>query len=227
MEFRFQSAYLFEAIGTFFLVLAGSGGAEMGAVLAPDAPALGLLGGTITVAAVLFIFIHLFGPTSGAHFNPAVSLAFHAIGRLSWRDLGRYIAAQSIGAILAAFAVHFMFSLPLFQLANPMNASLGQISSEMLATGALVFVIFFAIAQNSQQIPALVALFVAAGYWMTSTSIVANPAVTLARFLTDVPTTIGMPKALYFIIAQCLAAFVIAKLFTIQRSPTKLQHPQG
>lgn len=200
---------LAEGIGTYFLVLAGSGAAER---LMGESLGLSLLAGTIAVAGVLYVFITLLGPVSGAHFNPAVSLAFRLKGAIDNKTLGQYILAQFAGAVLAAFSVHFMFGLPIFQLADPAPVSFGLGFSEALMTAGLIFVIFWGVRQNSTQIPAMVAGFVAAGYFMSSSSIVANPAVTLARVLTDGPTTIGMPKALVFILIQFAMAPLVVGL---------------
>ncbi len=195
--------WLAECIGTYFLVLAGSGAAQRAV---GETLSINLLAGAIAVAAVLFIFITLFGAISGAHFNPAVSLAFRLRGEMSSQDLGIYIASQVLGAVLAAWSVHLMFGLPILQIADPAPITFGLGFSELLMTSGLIFVIFVAISRGSTQIPALVAAFVAAGYFMSSSSIVANPAVSVARFLTDVPTTLGAPKVFVFILIQFLAA---------------------
>ncbi len=202
---------LAEFIGTFFLVMAGTGAAQMGLSVNPDHILLNLVGGALAVGAVLYVFITLLGPISGAHFNPSVSLAFWLRGELDTKDLTQYIPIQIIGAVTGMWCTHIMFGLPIWQPAPAMAASFPVGLSEFIATFGLLLVILLGVEQKSQQIPALVACFVAAGYLMTSTSIFGNPAVSIARALSQTPTSVGGMKFLMFMIVQFGAGYIAGK----------------
>lgn len=200
-----------EFIGTFFLVMAGTGAAQMGLSVNPDHILLNLIGGALAVGAVLYVFITLFAPISGAHFNPSVSLAFWLRGAISTKDLMQYIPIQIMGAVAGMWCTHVMFGLAIWQPAPAMDASFSAGLSEFIATFGLLMVILLGVDQNSKQIPALVACFVAAGYLMTATSIFGNPAVSIARALSQTPTSVGGMKFIMFMIVQLGAGYLAGK----------------
>ena len=201
--------------------MAGTGAAQMGFQFNPDAILLRLIGGALSVGGVLFVFITLLGPVSGAHFNPAVSLAFWIRGELSRKDLLLYMPIQIIGAVVGIWATHVMFALPIWQPAPLMDASFAAGLSEFIATFGLLMVILLGVNAKSTQIPTLVACFVGAGYLMTSTSVVANPAVAIARAFSQTPTSIGGSKLLMFVGVQLLAGFIAAKLISANTDSAK------
>ena len=199
-----------EFIGTAFLLatIAGSGimgetlfadqtGGQAGAVLLPHSLAIG---------AILFGMITLLGPVSGAHFNPAVSLAFVLRGEIGRRDFSLYIVTQIIAAIIGVWIAHLMFDLSILQTAAKTRTGLGQWSAEAVATFGLVFTILAGLKVRPQAVPALVGLYIMAALWFTASTGFANPAVTVARMLTDTFSGIAPADAPAFIAAQLAGA---------------------
>ncbi|KAB2845867.1 MAG: aquaporin family protein, partial [Hyphomicrobiaceae bacterium] len=176
---------LSEALGSVLLLATVVGSGIMGAKLAGGNVALALLGNTIPTGAILVVLILIFGPVSGAHLNPAVSLAFALRGELAWRLLPAYIAAQVVGGILGAWLAHAMFDLPIWQISITVRSGTGQWIAEATATFGLLLTIFGCLANASAAVPYAVGLYITAAYWFTASTSFANPAVTIARALSD------------------------------------------
>ncbi len=195
-----------ELLGTFFLLATVAGSGIMAERLAGGNTALALLGNTLPTGAILVVLITIFGPISGAHFNPAVTMAMRLRKEISTADCGRYIAAQIIGAILGVIAAHGMFDLPLLQTSQTLRSGPGQWLGEFMATFGLVATILGTIAVRPTAVAWTVGLYITAAYWFTSSTSFANPAVTLARTLTDTFSGIAPGDAPAFIIAQLIGA---------------------
>jgi glycerol uptake facilitator-like aquaporin len=194
-----------EALGTGLLVATVVGSGIMAERLTDDG-ALALLGNTLPTVAVLVVLISLFGPISGAHFNPAVSLVFALRRELSWRDFAAYAVAQVVGGILGTLLAHLMFELPVLQLSAHIRTGPAQWLSEGVATLGLVLTILIGIRHRPQAVPALVGLYIGAAYWFTASTSFANPAVAIARALTDTFSGIRPVDLLGFIPAQVAGA---------------------
>jgi glycerol uptake facilitator-like aquaporin len=195
-----------ETLGTGFLLAAVVGSGIMGARLAGGNVALALLANTLATGAILVVLILIFGPLSGAHFNPAVSLAFALRRQLSWREAGGYLVAQLAGAILGVWAAHAMFDLPLWQLSTTVRSGVGQWLAELVATFGLLMTIFGCVARAPSAVAYAVGLYITSAYWFTASTSFANPAVTLARSLSDTFAGIAPAGAPGFIAAQLLGA---------------------
>ncbi len=191
-----------ECLGTAFLLATVIGSGVMGSNLSGDNVALALLGNTIPTGAILVVVILIFGPISGAHFNPAVSVAFALLRELHWRDTGLYIAAQIIGAILGVLAAHLMFDLPLLQLSSKVRTGVGQWFAEFVATFGLLLTIFGCVARTPSATPYAVGLYITAAYWFTASTSFANPAVTIARAFSDTFAGIAPASVAAFVLAQ-------------------------
>ena len=179
--------------------------------------AVALIGNTAATGAMLFVLITMLGPISGAQMNPAVSLVAASRSELSWRDAAAYIAVQLLCGIAGALAAHAMFDLPLLQYSDKARTGSGQWLGEAIATFGLVLTIWGTAKYRPTAIPASVALYITAAYWFTSSTSFANPAITVARSLTDSFSGIAPGDAPGFIIAQlagaALAALVVRTLF--------------
>jgi glycerol uptake facilitator-like aquaporin len=176
--------------------------------------ALALLCNTLPTGAILVVLILIFGPLSGAHFNPAVSLAFVLRGKLPWSIAVMYIAAQIVGGIAGVWAAHLMFELPLWQLSITVRTGSGQWLAEAVATFGLVLTIFGCIARTPAAVPYAVGLYITSAYWFTASTSFANPAVTIARSLSDTFAGIAPSGVLVFIAAQLagmLAAVAVGR----------------
>ena len=195
-----------EFLGSLFLagVVIGSG------ILALDLSggniALALVGNTAATAAILWVLVATLGPISGAHFNPAVTLAFFLRGEISVSLSFIYVALQVIGCIAGAWLAHAMFELPILQIAETDRSGLAKVLSEGVATFALVFAIFGAIKYAPNAVPAAVALVIAAGYWWTASTSFANPAISVARALSDTFAGVRPADLPGFFIGQFLGA---------------------
>jgi glycerol uptake facilitator-like aquaporin len=203
-----------EWLGTAFLLAAIIGSGVMAERLAGGNGALALLGNTIPTGAMLVVLILIFGPLSGAHFNPAVSLAFALRGELPWPIAAGYIAAQIVGAVAGVWAAHLMFELPVWQFSATSRAGAGQWIAEAVATFGLLLTIFGCAARTPTAIPYAVGLYITAAYWFTASTSFANPAVTIARSLSDTFAGIAPSGVLAFIMAQLLgmaAALIVAR----------------
>jgi glycerol uptake facilitator-like aquaporin len=191
-----------EWIGTAFLLAAVVGSGIMASRLAGGNGAVALLGDTMPTGAIWVVLILVFGPVSGAHLNPAVSVAFVLRGALPWRDAAFYIPAQVIGGIVGVWAVHGMFGLPLWQFSVMARTGAGQWLAEAVGTFGLILTIFGCLARTPSAISFAVGLYVTSASWFTASGSFANPAVTIARSLSDTFTGIAPAGVSAFIIAQ-------------------------
>jgi glycerol uptake facilitator-like aquaporin len=201
-------------LGTAFLLAAVVGSGIMAAKLAGGNGALALLCNTLPTGAILAVLILTFGPVSGAHFNPAVSIAMALRRELPPRVAGTYIVAQIAGGIVGVLAAHAMFELPLWQLSMNVRTGPGQWFAEFVATFGLLLTIFGCAVRTPAAIPYAVGLYITAAYWFTASTSFANPAVTIARALSDTYAGIAPAGVLAFIVAQLvggLAATVLAR----------------
>jgi glycerol uptake facilitator-like aquaporin len=191
-----------EWLGTAFLLATVIGSGIMAQQLAGGNGALALLCNTIPTGAILVVLILIFAPVSGAHFNPAVSLAFAWRGELSWPIAAWYIAAQIIGGMIGVWAAHLMFEIPLWQFSTTARTGAGQWVAEAVATFGLLLTIFGCAARTPAAIPYAVGLYITAAYWFTASTSFANPAVTIARALSDTFAGIAPAGVPAFIVAQ-------------------------
>jgi glycerol uptake facilitator-like aquaporin len=197
-----------EWLGTAFLLAAVVGSGIMAAKLAGGNGAIALLCNTLPTGAILVVLILIFGPLSGAHFNPAVSLAFTLRGELPWSTAALYIAAQVLGGITGVWAAHLMFELPLWQLSVTVRTGPGQWFAEALATFGLVLTIFGCVKRTPAAVPYAVGLYITSAYWFTASTSFANPAVTIARALSDTFAGIAPAGVVAFIVAQLVGMLV-------------------
>lgn len=205
-------------MGTALLLAAIVGSGIMGERLAGGNTAIALLANAIATGATLFALITVFGPVSGAHFNPLVTLIEAVSGRMVWRTAGLYIIAQLAGAIAGVAAAHLMFGLPLYSLSIHIRTGPAQWFSEGVATFGLMIIILNCARYRPDAVPAAVALYITAAYWFTASTSFANPAVTIARSLTDTFSGIRPVDVPGFVIAQCAGA-AIAVLIYCNTSP--------
>lgn len=195
-----------EALGTALLLISVIGSGVMGASLAQGNVAITLLANAIATGCMLYVIITVLGPISGAHFNPAVSLAFALRGGLSWGDLPGYIIAQIAGGIIGVWVTHLMFDLPVWQWSTTLHRTGGaQWVSELIATFGLLLVIFGGLKSRPEAVPTLVALYITGAYWFTASTSFANPAVTIARGFSDTFAGINPAHIPAFIVAQLVA----------------------
>jgi glycerol uptake facilitator-like aquaporin len=202
-----------EALGTLFLLATVVGSGIMAERLSGGAVALALLANTLATGGALVALILTFGPVSGAHFNPAVTLADAALGGMSWRDVPAYLAAQLSGAFAGVALAHLMFGERLFSLSQHARASAGELLGELVATFGLLSVIWGCARRRSESVPFAVAAYIVAAYWFTSSTSFANPAVTLARAASDTFAGIRPSDAPAFEVAQLLGAAAATLLF--------------
>jgi glycerol uptake facilitator-like aquaporin len=201
-----------EAVGSFFLFVCVIGSGIMAQNLSAGNDAVALLGNTLATGAILFVLITMLGPISGAHMNPAVSLVAASRRELMWSDAAAYIAAQVVFGVLGAWAAHLMFGLPTLQLSAKARHGLGQAAGEFIATFGLILTILGTVRYRREWVPASVALYIVAAYWFTSSTSFANPAITVARSLTNTFAGIDPDDVPVFIVAQLLGAGVAALL---------------
>lgn len=168
--------------------------------------ALALLANAIATGCILYVIITLLGPVSGAHFNPAVTLAFALKRELDWRTCALYTAAQVAGMILGAWIAHAMFELPIIQISRTVRAANGMALGEFVAAFGLVLTIFGLKEKSAAQIPAAVALYITSAYWFTSSTSFANPAITIGRSFSDTFAGIAPSSAPVFILCQIAGA---------------------
>jgi glycerol uptake facilitator-like aquaporin len=191
-----------EFLGTAFLLAAVIGSGIMGERLAGGNVALALLGNTLPTGAILVVIILIFGPVSGAHFNPAVSIAFALRRELGWETAALYIGAQIAGGFLGTWAAHAMFDLPLWQLSTTTRHGAGQWLAEVVATFGLVLTVLGCVARAPGAVAYAVGLYITAAYWFTASTSFANPAVTLARAVSDTFAGIAPAGVAPFVAAQ-------------------------
>jgi glycerol uptake facilitator-like aquaporin len=201
-----------ECLGTAFLLAAVVGSGIMAARLAGGNAALALLCNTLPTGAILTVLILTFGPISGAHFNPAVSLAFALRRELPAAMAAIYIAAQLFGGILGVWVAHLMFELPVWQVSLNVRTGPGQWIAEAVATFGLLLTIIGCSVRTPAAVPYAVGLYITAAYWFTASTSFANPAVTIARSISDTFAGIAPSGVIAFIAAQ-LAGMVLAVLF--------------
>ena len=201
--------YLSEFFGTALLLAIVAGSGFMGETLGAGNSAVALLGNSIATGAGLYVLITLLGPVSGAHFNPVVSAMACKLGQLQVKQMLGYWACQFSGAVAGIWLTHAMFSLPLLQESTKPRTGAGIWLSEFVSTLVLLGVIRLGESVAKDRIPMLVALTVTAGYWFTSSTFFANPAVALARSLTDTFVGIAPHDVLGFVLAQVLAACLV------------------
>ena len=195
-----------EALGSFFLFATVIGSGIMAEQLAGGNVAVALLGNTLATGAILFVLISMLGPISGAHFNPAVTLIFRLRGELTTGTALAYVVAQLIGGILGVWAAHLMFDLPVIQFSDKARTGIGQWTGELIATFGLVLTILGTLRSRQEWVPVSVALYIVAAYWFTSSTSFANPAITLARSLSDSFAGISPVDVAGFVVAQVVGA---------------------
>ena len=191
-----------EGIGSFFLFLGVLGSGVMAQNLAGGNDAVALLANTIATGAILYVLIAMLGPISGAHFNPAVTIAFLLRPEIAARAAVFYIIVQVAIGALGAFAAHLMFDLPILQLSEKARFGAGQWAGEVIATFGLVLTILVTLKRLPGSVPASVALYITAAYWFTSSTSFANPAITIVRSLSDTFAGIDPVHVPGFIAAQ-------------------------
>jgi glycerol uptake facilitator-like aquaporin len=197
-----------EGLGTAFLLATVIGSGIMAERLAGGNQALALLCNTLPTGAILVVLITIFGPVSGAHLNPAVSLVFALRKEMPWNESAAYAVAQIVGGILGALLAHAMFELPFFQISGTARAGLGQWIAEVVAAFGLILTILGCLARNAAAVPMAVGLYITAAYWFTASTSFANPAVTIARSLSDTFAGIAPTDVPAFIAAQIIGAML-------------------
>jgi glycerol uptake facilitator-like aquaporin len=213
MKSNLRARLVAEFLGTAFLVAAVVGSGIMAERLAGGNVALALLTNTIATGAALVALIFAFGPVSGAHLNPAVSLADALEGGLTWSDALSYIVAQLLGGVGGAVAAHAMFGLPLISLSSHARGGPAQLLSEFIATFGLLCVIWGCSRSRPESVPFAVGSYITAAYWFTASTSFANPAVTLARSLSNTFAGIRPADVPLFILAQLVGAIAATILF--------------
>ena len=212
-----------EAFGTALLLATVIGSGIMGERLAGGNEALALLANTLPTGAMLVVLITMLGPISGAHLNPAVTLAFCTGGRIAARDAIAYAIAELAGAVIGVFLAHLMFELPLLQVSAKVRSGPAQAFSEWMATFGLVATILLTLRVKPSAIAASVGLYIGAAYWFTASTSFANPAVTVARAISNTFAGIRPEDVPLFVIAQVIGALSGAALAAVllprQESP--------
>jgi glycerol uptake facilitator-like aquaporin len=208
-------AYVSEMLGTAILLATVVGSGIMGENLSGGNVAIALLGNTIPTGAILVVLITIFGPLSGAHFNPVVSLAMCITGRMRWTKLLPFVLAQVAGAVIGVWMAHAMFDLSIIQLSTKMRWGTGQWIAEAVATFGLLLTIFGGLRYNSTAIPMSVGLYITAAYWFTASTSFANPAVTIARSFSNTFAGIAPSSVLPFIAAQLLGMLLALALASL------------
>lgn len=201
-----------ETIGTALLLAIVVGSGIMGDRLSGGNDGLALLANTVATGAGLYVLITIFGPVSGAHFNPAVTLAFVLRREITPVLAAGYVSFQIAGGVLGVALAHAMFNLELAQISANARSSSGEFIGEVVAATGLVLTILGAIRFRPQAVAAAVGLFITAGYWFTSSTSFANPAVTIARVFTDSFAGIRPMDAPAFVLAQCIGAVIAWRL---------------
>jgi glycerol uptake facilitator-like aquaporin len=203
-----------EFVGTALLLAVVVGSGIMGERLAAGNDAVALLGNTIATGAGLVVLIHIFGPVSGAHFNPAVTLAVLLRREVEWRVAALYLLAQLVGAVLGVWAAHAMFAEPLLQISTRFRDGPAQGFSEFVATFGLIGTIIATQRARPEFTPVAVGLYITAAYWFTASTSFANPVVTVARSLSDSFSGIAPISVPLFILGQLAGAVVAVIFFT-------------
>lgn len=221
-EYRLSQRLICEFIGTTLLVATVVGSGIMATNLTNDV-ALQLLGNTIPTGAILFVLINIFGPISGAHFNPVVSLVMALKKRLPISNVLPYIITQIIGGIIGTIIAHIMFDMDIIQLSTKVRTGNALWFAEFIATFGLVLTIIFGLRHSQSNIPALVAFYITAAYWFTASTSFANPAVTIARSFTNSFSGIAPTSIIGFTISQligALTALIVSVILSNDSSTT-------
>ena len=213
-EITFAKKLVAESIGTVFLLATVVGSGIMAESLAGGNVAIALLGNTLATGCILMVLISIFGPISGAHFNPAVTLSFWLQQQISDREAAFYVIVQIIAAIAGAVLAHIMFDMPdLVMASTKVRTGVGIWIAEFVATFGLLATILGCIRLRPDAVPYAVGLYISAGYWFTSSTSFANPAVTVARTMTESFSGILAAHAPAFIVMQIAGAVVVTYLF--------------
>lgn len=211
-------AYLSEFTGTAMLLATVIGSGIMGETLANGNTAIALMGNTIATGSILYVLITVFGPISGAHFNPAVTIAMLISKKISMKDALIFIGLQILGAGLGVMIAHGMFGLEILQISSKLRQGPSQGFSEVIATFGLILIIFGGLKVRPEAIPALVGFYITSAYWFTASTSFANPAVTLARSLSNTFAGISPNNIIMFIscqfIGMLVALIIIKKIFS-------------
>lgn len=207
-EFNMPRRLFAEGLGTALLIAIVVGSGIMGEQLAQGSAAIALLGNTLATGAGLIVLVLVFGDVSGAHFNPIVSVFFALRGTLAWRECAGYVAAQIFGAISGILLTHAMFDLPMIQASTHVRTGMGVWIGEVVASFGLILTITGCLRNRPEATPYAVGLFIVSGYWFTSSTSFANPAVTIARSLTNTFSGIRLEDVYGFIVAQMAGCFL-------------------
>jgi glycerol uptake facilitator-like aquaporin len=213
LRFRLSRQLASEALGAALLLAVVVGSGIMGARLADGNDAVALLGNTVSTGTALVVLIMIFGPVSGAHFNPVVTLAFAIRRELPWGIAAAYVLAQLAGAIVGVWAAHLMFAEPILQLSTKLRAGPAQAFSEGVATFGLLATILGTLRFRPSATPAAVGLYITSAYWFTASTSFANPAVTVARSLSNTFAGIAPASAPLFIVAQVIGTLLAVGVF--------------
>ena len=203
-----------EFLGTAFLLATVIGSGIMAQKLSDGNGALALLGNTLPTGAILAVLILIFGPVSGAHFNPAVSFAFALRGMLAQKEAPLYVVVQIAGALIGVWVAHLMFEMPIWQLSTTVRTGMGQWLAEAIAAFGLLLTIFGCVARAPGAVAYAVGLYITAAYWFTASTSFANPAVTIARGFSDTFAGIAPGGVVAFIIAQLIGVTAAVCLAT-------------
>ena len=206
-------AFISEFLGTLFLVATVVGSGIMAENLSMGNQALALLANAVATGAILYVLITIFSEISGAHFNPVVSMIMFIMKKLSFFEFLVYISVQIIGGILGTFLAHYMFEISIIQFSTNVRTGSSQYFSEVIATFGLLLIILLGSKQKSGSVATLVAFYITAAYWFTSSTSFANPAVTIARTLTDTFSGIQYGDTNPFIISQILGGLLAYMVF--------------
>lgn len=211
-KFSLTRRLVAEGLGTALLVATVVGSGIMAEQLSAGNAAIALLGNTLATGAILVVLIFVFGQVSGAHFNPVVSLSFSIQGKLSWKEFLIFTTVQITGAVMGTVLAHIMFGLPLIQSSSHIRTGAGIWIAEMVASFGLLATILGCMRTEPKAVPYVVGLFIVAAYWFTSSTSFANPAVTIARALTDTFSGIMLGDVPAFILAQIAGAWIATVL---------------
>lgn len=206
MQFSLTQKLGAEALGSFFLFVTVVGSGIMAESLSGGNVAIALLGNTLATGAILFVLIAILAPISGAHFNPAVTLVMTLRKGLGTAEAVLFVLAQLVGGILGVWAAHYMFELPVFQLSEKIRTGQGQWLGELIATFGLLFTILGTVKFRPEWVAPAVGLYISAGYWFTSSTSFANPAITVGRAFSNSFAGIAPENVIGFVIAQFAGA---------------------
>lgn len=207
-----------EALGTLALVATVVGSGIMGAALSNDT-AVSLLANTIATGAILVVLITLFGPVSGAHFNPAVTLVFALRRELPWALAAAYVVVQVVGGVAGSLLAHAMFDLPFWQVSTTIRSGTGQWLAEVIATFGLIAAILGGLRFRAEAVAWLVGLYITAAYWFTASTSFANPAVAIGRAVSNTFAGIRPADVPAFVLAEIAGALLALAFFSWLLSP--------